>query len=382
LARTADWCFVPSSVGAWFTSGDGALGGVAKNVKSFVDQVLSSEPAVGFLDELDAIPSRETMDSRDRGWWTPVVTLVLTEIDRLRKSKRRVMLIGATNYYARLDPALIRPGRMQQRVSVLPPETDQEVIDVLRFYLGDALDGSDLAKLGRLGRGATPAAIEGWVKEARAVARAERRTLNETDILAQMIPGDARNPADIRAAAIHEIGHTVVALRLGHEVKSVSIVPEGNSGGLTMTRMPSVVPSWEELCDAVTVALGGRAADLVVGKGAHAGAEADLAGATELLRAALERQGLGNSLVHVPNVGAGSVDVRKAVDEQLQRLLKRAVDIVAADRALVLNLAERLVAEKMLSGAEIEKALGEEAALPSKGRRSEREGRNPPPGSL
>ena len=316
LARTADWAFVPSSVGAWFTSGDGALGGVAKNVKGFVDAVLASEPAIGFLDELDAIPSRETMDNKDRGWWTPIVTLFLTEVDRLRKSGKRVMLIGATNHYARLDPALIRPGRMQQRVSVLPPETEQEFIDVLRYYLGDALGTNDLAKIGRLGRGATPAAIEGWVKEARALARTEHRAVTEADILTQVLPRDERNAADIRAAAIHEIGHAVVALRIGHEVKGVSIVPQGYAGGLTMSRLPSLVPSWEQVCDAVTVALGGRAADLVVGKGAHAGAEADLESATAILRAAIERQGLGNSLVYVPNVGAGAVEIRKAIDEQ------------------------------------------------------------------
>ena len=121
LAQTASWSFVPSSVGTWFTSGDGALGGVAKNIKTFVDRLLASEPAIGFLDELDAIPSRETMDNRDRGWWTPIVTLVLTELDRLRKSNTKVLLLGATNYYLHLDPALIRPGRLQQRVPVLPP---------------------------------------------------------------------------------------------------------------------------------------------------------------------------------------------------------------------------------------------------------------------
>ena len=378
LARTADWAFVPSSVGAWFTSGDGALGGVAKNVKSFVDQVLASEPAIGFLDELDAIPSRETMDNKDRGWWTPIITLVLTEVDRLRKSQKRVMLIGATNFYARLDPALIRPGRMQQRVSVLPPEIDQEVIDVLRYYLGDALGTNDLAKIGRVGRGATPAAIEGWVKEARALARAEHRAVTETDILTQMLPRDERNAADIRAAAIHEIGHAVVALRIGHEVKGVSIIPEGQTGGLTMSRLPSLVPSWEQVCDAVTVALGGRAADIVVGKGAHAGAEADLDSATMILRAAIERQGLGNSLVYVPNIGAGSVDLRKAIDEQLQTLLRRAIVIVEADRVLVLKLADRLVAEKMLTGAEITEVLGEEATSTRKELRNEGEGVKPP----
>jgi len=121
LAASAGWTFMSSSVGPWFTTGDGVLGGVARNLKSFVDQVLASEPAIGFIDELDELPDRETMDNRGRDWWTPVITLFLTEIDRLRQSGRKVLLIGVTNYRERLDSALIRPGRLQQRVSLLPP---------------------------------------------------------------------------------------------------------------------------------------------------------------------------------------------------------------------------------------------------------------------
>jgi len=112
LARSAGWNFVPATVGGWFSVGDGALGGVARNMKSFVDLVLASEPCVGLLDEIDAIPDRATMDNRGRDWWTPVITLFLTQIDRVRTSGKRVMLIGTTNYYQHLDAALIRPGRL------------------------------------------------------------------------------------------------------------------------------------------------------------------------------------------------------------------------------------------------------------------------------
>lgn len=140
LARSAGWTFVPATVGSWFTSGDGALGGVAKNIRAFIDRVIASEPAIGFLDEADAIPDRATMDNRGRDWWTPIVTMLLTEVDRLRRSGKRVILIGATNYYHHLDSALIRPGRMQQRVSVLPPQSDAEVAALFAYYLeGDLI---------------------------------------------------------------------------------------------------------------------------------------------------------------------------------------------------------------------------------------------------
>lgn len=105
LAATTGRTFIPTSVGAWFTTGDGYLGGVAHNARAFVDQLIAMDRSIGFLDELGALPDRATMDDVGRDWWTPVITLFLTEIDRVRNSGRRVLLLDATNYCHRLDSA-------------------------------------------------------------------------------------------------------------------------------------------------------------------------------------------------------------------------------------------------------------------------------------
>ncbi len=357
LARSAGWTFVPATVGSWFASGDGALGGVAKNVRAFIDKVLASEPAIGFLDEADAIPDRATMDNRGRDWWTPVITMLLVEIDRLRRSGKRVMLIGATNYYGHLDGALVRPGRMQQRVSVLPPQSEAEIAAVFAYYLKGDLAEADLGKLARLGIGATPATVEGWLKEARGMARVASRPLQLADILGQMLPREDRTPEDVWTIALHEIGHAVVACRLGLTVERVSIVPEGDSGGHTRTTLPSIVPTWERLCDLVTVSLGGRAADIALGVGANAGAEGDLANATATLLSAFERQGLRDRLAFMPALGVKRSEVAAAVEAQLVRLMKRAVTIVEADRVVGLKLAKKLVIERVLSGDDVMAAL-------------------------
>jgi cell division protease FtsH len=68
LAQTSGWNFVSSSVGTWFTTQDGTLGTVARNLRTFIDEILSSEPAIGFLDELDALPDRATLDARGLDW--------------------------------------------------------------------------------------------------------------------------------------------------------------------------------------------------------------------------------------------------------------------------------------------------------------------------
>lgn len=347
LAATAGWNFVSSSVGAWFTTGDGALGGVARNVKAFVDTILATEPCIGFLDELDAIPDRETMDNRGRDWWTPVITLILTEVDRLRASGRKVLLLGASNYYHRLDAALIRPGRMQQRISVLPPSTAEEVLAVLRHYLGDDLS-QEQARLAGVAIGATPAAIEGWVKSARAVARMAGRALTASDLLDQIAPADGRSAADLRTTALHELGHAIVAAELGHTVDRISILAGIGTGGATSTRLVSVVPTLAHLHNLVTIALGGRAADIVLGTGANAGAETDLAQATELLLAARLRQGLGDTLAAMPAVAAPAL--MKEVDADLKRLLARAMAIIQKYRAHMLRLADQLLDERIMTG--------------------------------
>ena len=364
LARTAGWNFVPATVGGWFTVGDGALGGVAKNIKLFIDQVIASAPAIGFLDELDAIPDRAKMDNRGRDWWVPVITLFLTEIDRLRKSGRPVLLLGATNFYHHLDAALVRPGRMQQRVSVLPAETEPEVTALLRFYLKDNLADVELEKLARLGVGSTPAMVEGWVKEGHAIARAAGRALQLSDLLEQMLPRDNRTPEDTRTIALHEIGHAIVAHRLGFKVERVTIVAGNGSGGHTKAALNSIVPTWERICDVVTLTLGGRAADIVLGSGANAGAENDLANATAILLNAVERQGLRGSLVHRSDVWGRRSGIMELVDAQLKTLLKRAIAIVEAERQLAIKLAERLIVERILSGADVSSAL-EAGTVPS-----------------
>lgn len=358
LARTSGWNFVTSSVGNWFTTKDGALGGVARNLKTFIDEALATEPAIAFLDELDGLPDRARLDDRSRDWWVPVVNLALTEIDRLRASGKRILLLGGTNYHGRLDAALVRPGRLQKRISVLPPQTREELAAVFRFYLGPDLANLDLTALAQLGLGATPAMVEGWIQEARGTARSAGRPLTDVDVLAQIIPADARRPADIKAIALHEAGHALVASRLGHEVEMISIVPNGRVGGIVRSKLLTTIMTLANLRDVVTVMLAGRAADLLFSGGANTGAESDLENATRLLVAAYEQQGLGETLVYAPvTTGRPSAKTVAAVSEELHHLLQRAIGMLKTESDLAIKLAKRLVEAKVLTGAEVSSLL-------------------------
>lgn len=358
LAATAGWNFVSSSVGGWFAASDGALGGVAKKVRGFVDSVLAAEPAIGFLDELDALPSRETLHERGRDWWTPIITLFLVEIDRMRKSGKQVLLLGATNFYDRLDPALIRHGRLAQRVSVLPPSSDIDARALLRHFFGQYLTTAEIEKLVRFTVGVTPASVEGWSKAAKAVARGSRRNLCVDDVIAQATPSDSRSASDILATARHEIGHALVAQRLGHLVETVSILRDGASGGQTISIPPTTIMSRGVIDDLVTVALAGRAADIVFGEGPNAGAKGDLAIATELLIKAQDEYGLGSDLVNASAARLRPGLGREMLGKELDRLLDRAKSIIFDDIDIAERLVDHLIAEKTLTGADMKCLLG------------------------
>ncbi len=356
LARSAGWRLATTSVGSWFTGSDGYLGGVSKAALEFFNELLREPYTVGFIDEIDALPNRAHLDPKHLEWWTPIITLVLVQIDRLRRSGKPVLLIGATNYHDRLDSALLRSGRIERRVSVLPPETVEEVGRIFEHYLEGAIDPAVIGTAARCAQGWTPADIEAAVRAARGRAAAANRPMTDVDLLESVAPADPRTGAELRATAIHEAGHAVVSLALGLPVDTVSIIADGRSGGYTEGSTGSQVPTRADVEALVTVMLGGRAADIQLGVGANAGAEQDLAMATALMVRAMGELGLYDRLTH-----AAAPSLLRRPDERLeptlQHLLRRALQIVQHNRAAVLALAEQLLLHRVLDGAAVEHVL-------------------------
>lgn len=353
LAKSAGWAFHATSIGSWFNSSDGNLGGVSRACVAFFDAILSKEEGVvAFLDECDALPSRAALKPSDLQWWSTLINLMLTQIDRLRGSGKPVLLLAATNYFERLDPGLVRAGRLEQHVHVRVPRTEEEVLAIFAYYLKGEIESSGLAGIERFALGATPAMIAAWIRTARAAARSEGRALTKDDVVAAVVPPDRRSPEEIRAVALHEAGHAVVAWALGIGVDAVSIVSHGSAGGITKIANASSFPNREELEETVTVLLAGRAADLVVGtKGAHSGAAIDLDVATSLLLRGRYHLGLYETLAYSQSDGK---DAFEQVNSDLERLLERAVSVVTNHRAAVLALADVLVERRLLDRAQIE----------------------------
>lgn len=363
LAGSAGWRFVRTSVGEWFADSGGHLGDVIRAARRFFDEIaLATKPVVGLIDEIDSLPNRAAMDAKDAQWWTPVVTFVLTEIDKLRHAGKPILLLGATNHFEKLDGALIRPGRLERRVPVLLPDAmDRQRL--FACFLGDRLPGSAVVQLARLAIGASPARIKSWCETALAQAQKAGRPLVLRDVLDLVAPPDGRSPHKDRAVALHEAGHAVVAIELGQPVQEVSILSMGAIGGYVNTgNADTGLLSREQIERTGIMMLGGRAADEALGEGAHAGAAADLESVNSLLRAAMLDFGLYGSLRTAKNIDhrdfKNGVPLAVVIDIELNRFLKRATEIVIRRQTDIARLVDILIEERVITGERLGEILG------------------------
>jgi ATP-dependent Zn protease len=363
LAKEAGLQLVTTSVASWFSASDGHLGAVVKEQKKFFADLRTMRPCVGFIDELDALPSRASLSGSSNGdFWAPVITGMLLGIDALRQTCPDVVLIAATNFLDRVDPALRRPGRFDRLIEIAPPDVEG-LINILRTYLKAELADADLAHVAQLLLGRVGADVVQVLHSARRRARLAGRALTLDDLLTEASPPEPRSNAELKACAIHEAGHAVVAITLGRTLQGVSLQLSGESGGMTRIARPGFIPTRSVIEDTVVIGLAGRAADVVLGAGASAGAVSDLAVATRELSALHASYGLGGRLLHRTGVDDASALVRvdsrfaQRIEADLQRLLDRAIMLVTEHRAAVLAVAEALLAHRVLSGAQVQAVL-------------------------
>lgn len=362
LAGSAGWTFIRTSVGEWFASSGGHLGDVIRAARRFFDDIAQSRtPVVGLIDEIDSLPNRAAMDAKDAQWWTPVVTFVLTEIDKLRHAGKPILLLGATNHFGKLDGALIRPGRLERRVSVLLPDVAdrQRLFDC---FLGDRLPAAALLRLARLAIGASPAQIKSWCETALAKAKKANRPLILRDVLDLVAPPDDRSPQEARAVALHEAGHAVVAIELGLPVQEVSILSMGAIGGYVHTGETDTSLLTKERVERIAIMmLGGRAADDTFGLGAHSGAASDLDSVNSLLRSAMLDFGLYGSLRTAKNTDYrdfnNGVPLAIVIDIELKRFLSRAIEIVRLREQDIFRLVEVMLEERVITGERLAEVL-------------------------
>lgn len=364
LAKAARMETVFSPVSAWFAQSS-YLDGVIRQIDAAFDEAMSRAPTIIFLDEIDSLPSRQSLDSRAKDWWNTIITHVLLTIDRVMNDPdSKICIIGATNYPERLDAALVRPGRLNRVIHILPPVA-AELAEIARQHLGADLPGVDLGPFGEIALGATGAQVAGWVKDARTAARADGRPMRTEDLFGAAAPPDGRSKRERTRTSIHEAGHAVgfEILRAGH-VHQVDIIPRGDCGGATsVAPRQTRAPLREDMERLAMAILCGRAAELVLlgeACGGSGGTEdSDLARATALVAGIHGSFGLGAGLAYLGTMdevsrGLRSNDaLRATVEADLAKLQVEARQLVEHYATVVQAVAEGLLERRVVSGDEL-----------------------------
>ena len=374
LAKDARLPLIATSVAAWFGTTPGYLDSVIKAIDACFDEAANAAPAILFLDELDALPSRVSLSGRNRDFWMPVITHLLLLLDGAASGKaKNLIILAATNYPDQVDPALVRPGRLASIITIHRPDATA-LAGIIRQHLGDELPGLDLVPIARLGTGATGADAAGWVKSARQRARASKRPMLIADLLAQVAPEDDRTPGELWACAIHEAAHAVaIHVLSAGKVASVTVAAKEGSGGQTSALFEAVAGiTRADVERQVVVGLSGRAAEEeflgAPTTGAGGAPTSDLGRVTALIASVHGSMGLGESLVF-RGMGADLMQalsfdgsLRQTIDADLTRLYGDALALVRSHRGAVIKVARALVAERHIDGARLTSLLAEDVA--------------------
>ncbi len=293
------------------------------------------EPAIIFIDELDAVGGRRGMDIS--GEKDQTLNQLLVEMDGFAASGR-VVVIAASNLLDKLDPALLRPGRFDRQVFVAPPDVRGRE-GVLGVHTREKPLGKvDLSLVAQQTSGLTGADLANICNEAAIFAtRRGAKRIDDVDFdsaLERVIAGvqsrRVLNDHEKRVVAYHEAGHALCGELLPSvdRVHKISIVPRGRALGYTLN-LPAedrYLKTREELLDYMTVLLGGRAAEQVVFGQVTTGASDDLKRVADI----------SHSMVHDYAMGTAGVgrapdgDVRlsettlRIRDEERQDLIEEA----------------------------------------------------------
>ncbi len=361
----------------------------ASRVRDLFDQAKKDAPAIIFIDELDAIGrargGSQSVGGHDEREQT--LNQILTEMDGFDGTEG-VVVLGATNRPEILDPALLRPGRFDRRLTISPPDRAgrRAILDV---HVRDVplADDVDLDAVAASTPGMVGAELRNLINEAAILAarrgRERVQTSDFNDALEKIVLGTARHivlsPEERRRTAYHEAGHALLGMLTpgADPVRKISIVPRGHALGVTFQSPDDdrYGYAFDYLLGRITGALGGRAAEQLVFGEVTTGAESDLEQATRVARQMVGRWGMSPALgpvsllpgpSHQPTFGFDAEEPAPAtlelLDAEVRRLMdegdERARRILAEHRAQLDNLVQALLAAETLDAAEAYKAAG------------------------
>lgn len=373
LARTVDLPLHVGSLGQWQGARDGHLGHTLGAMRQFFDEARQA-PCVVLVDEIDSFGSRDHFPEDHRNYSSQVVNALLEHLDGAQ-GREGVVVVATTNHPSRLDPALLRSGRLDRHFEIALPDADELAL-ILRHYLGDDCPDLDLRPIALSLRGKSGADVEASVLRARGRARRAGRSVTGPDLMTAVDGDGPRMTEPVRRrCAVHEAGHAVAMLAGGSKGPiTLSIGPTGGLAELGDGDGFEVVTE-TSLLRYLVMALAGRAAEELVLGDASSSAASDLAAATRLAAAMETGWGFSSNFPLVSFGSGTDVDIGRMpwlmapVRDRLQGAYARAGDLLRNNHDALLRIADALLVEGYLDDGRT-RALyaGPAAKGPRKGR--------------
>ncbi len=374
LAATCGIPIIEASYARWQAAGH--LGDMLKAMRKCFELARKKAPCLLFIDEFDAFGDRNSSTAGDNADYKRQVINGLLECLDPPEGREGVIVVAATNFPDLIDPALLRPGRLERLIGIPLPDGAAR-ISILRQHLRGLAAPPDMREFEQMSAGLGGADLALVAREVRRTVRREGRPLSEDDLLGALPPSRPLSKDELRRVAIHEAGHALVTLLANpDDLVSVAIsmqVPlddRGSSlGHVEVRRSQSVIETEESLSARIDIHLAGIAAERVVfGHHSTSGGgalTADLRLATELATSIERFFGFGDHLVLDMGTGPAALETLrsrdpglwKAVDGRLRAALERTEQILQARKADLVTLADALMEKGRVSGAEARKLL-------------------------
>ena len=362
----------------------------ASRVRDLFSKAKRNSPCVIFVDELDAIGRQRgaglggSHDEREQ-----TLNQILVEMDGF-DTDTRVIVLAATNRPDVLDPALLRPGRFDRRVTLsLPDKKEREEILALHGKNKPLEKLVDLSRVASNTVGMSGADLKNIMNEAAILAaRAGQKTIGETALMhaiEKVTLGPERkskvmSDKEKEISAYHESGHALVGkmLKDDEELQKISIISRGMALGYTwaMPKEDKYMRSKGEFLNDIAVLLAGRVAEKMTFNELTTGASNDLERATKIARNMVQVYGmsdiigpvvvgqrdelvfLGRELGEHKNY---SEKIASEIDSEIEKIIlegeKKAQDILSKYKVKLKKLATLLLKKETLERAEFEKVI-------------------------
>ena len=369
----------------------------ASRVRDMFEQAKKAAPCIIFIDEIDAVARRRGTgmggghDEREQ-----TLNQLLVEMDGFGINEG-IIVMAATNRVDILDPAILRPGRFDRKVSVGRPDVKgREEILMVHSKEKPLAEDVDLRRIAQTTAGFTGADLENLMNEAAIyAARHGKKYINQSDIDKAFVKvgiGAEKKSKVItekekKITAYHEAGHAILFHLLPDEgpVHTISIIPTGvSAAGYTMPLPESdhMFNTKGKMLQDIMVDLGGRIAEEIIFGDITTGASQDIKQATALARAMVTQYGMsdqvgminydndgdevfiGRDLAHTKNYGG---QVANTIDNEVKRIIdecyEKAKEIILKHEDVLHACCKLLMEKEKIGQKEFESLFPAEAEV-------------------